>query len=88
MMEIVELKNVLRKDSLIHYINEYHADLVFRLNGNTDQRRITVVIERNAFGGAEIRTVFDSDEAQTFAEYLENINSFLLSLYKDGYFPK
>ena len=53
-MKIIELKNVIRKDSLIHYINKYDCVVVYKTGSKKAEQRIKIILEKTAFGTTNI----------------------------------
>ncbi len=54
-MKIIDLKNIVRKDSPIHYINEYHGILEYELDGNLFEELIEIILEKTALGTTNIQ---------------------------------
>ena len=87
-MEIIELRDIDRKDSPIHYINEYHATLVYDNNGSRNSCLIEIIIEKTAFSTVNIRFSIKPEQEADLKDYKCEIESFLLSKQKGGYFPE
>ena len=82
-MEFIDIKNIQRKDSPIHYINEYHCDLIYKTAGSLHEALIEVVIEQNAFGAHDFQIHHIEGEVDfNTPEFV----SFIKEKYKQGYF--
>ncbi len=82
-MEFIELKNIVRKDSPIHYINEYHGLLVFNNENGIKEHMIEIILEKTALGLTNIQLHFTDKDLLANIEELRN---FIDEKNKQGYF--
>lgn len=71
-MDFIDLKNVTRQDSLIHYINKYQAQLVYGYNGKISEEDINITLEKTAFGTTNISLDFPNKELIEYATEIEH----------------
>ena len=88
MMELLELEKIDRKDSPIHYINEYHGILQYRYDGDICSCPIGIVIEKTAFGTLSFRVDPDQDAPGELHKKMDSLIEFVNEKYKDGYFQQ
>ena len=87
-MELVDLKEIVRKDSPIHYINEYHGNIIYNVNGLTLSRRIEIIIEKTAFGSSTFQVHLGDKEPEELRSNMNLLIEFINEKYKDGYFTE
>ena len=60
-MKCIDLKNIVRKESPIHYINEYHALLIYEIEGSLRENVIEIILEKTALGTTSIQLHVEDD---------------------------
>lgn len=71
-MEVIELKNIERKDSLIHYINKYDCVIVYKIGDNLKECKVEIILEKTAIGTTDIQLININDDLQTNVDALNN----------------
>ena len=87
-MKFIELKNITRKDSPIHYINEYHGDLQYENDSAVFDQRIEIIIEKTAFGTTNVQIHLEDRAPKALRDNTERLIEFVNEKYKDGYFEE
>ena len=87
-MNFIELKNIVRKDSPIHYINEYHGVLVYSDIKDTSECNIEIILERNALGMLSVYLNFAESEGTVFSDFKTELEQYILSKHKEGFFSE
>jgi hypothetical protein len=87
-MEIVDIKNVIRKDSPIHYINEYHSVLEYKLDNRIIMSDIEIIIEKTAFGTSNIHINFLDQDMEILKKHVDRLTAFIADKQKEGYFSE
>lgn len=82
-MKFIELKNIERKDSPIHYINKYGCTVVYSTGINPEEKLIEVILEKTAIGTTNIQINL-TDEL--FKTQMEELEEFINEKYKSGIF--
>ena len=80
-MEIIDLKDIVRKDSLIHYINKYECIIVYKDAGEISEHNIGVILEKTAFGTTNIQLENTNDQ---LSENTDLIKDFINEQCKKG----
>ena len=87
-MEIVDIKNVKRKDSPVYYINEYHAVLEYKQDNTERETDIEIIIEQTAFGTSNIHVNFFDQDAENLKNEIDSLIKFISIKQKEGYFSE
>ena len=82
-MEFIELKEISRKESPIHYINEYSGILVYKNNDAVSEQRIEFIVEKSALGSLEFR-INHADE--NLANHITELENYLKDIYEHDSF--
>ena len=82
-MKILELKDITKKDSLIHYINKYECVLVYEIENDICSKDIHVILEKTAFGTTNIQ--LDNIDS-TLTENIDLIKEYIVEQNKKGIF--
>lgn len=82
-MDFIDIKNIQRKDSPIHYINEYHCDLLYKNNGSEHKVLLEVIVEKTAIGTTNFQINSLETEVSLNSPELE---SYIQDKYNQGYF--
>ena len=70
-MKFIDLKDIERKDSPIHYINKYNCIVVFSTDEGESEQLIEIVFEKTALGTTNIQLFFFNELLQSNMEDLE-----------------
>jgi len=87
-MKLIDIKEIIRKDSPIHYINEYHGNIIYTVKGITLSSPIEIILEMTAFGTTNIQVHLNSETPQELRENKNLLIDFVNEKYKDGYFKE
>ncbi|MDC7228025.1 MAG: hypothetical protein PQJ61_14780 [Spirochaetales bacterium] len=82
-MKIFELKNTIKKDSLIHYINKYECTVEYEADESTHTATILVILEKTALGTTTIQ--FDNLDDK-LKNNIESLRNFIDEQNKKGLF--
>lgn len=87
-MKFIDLKDIVRKDSPIHYINEYHGKVVYSSGGTDGSCQLEVILEKTAFGTTNIQVHLYDDAPAELRSNTDLIVEFVNEKYNDGYFSE
>ncbi|MBI9105217.1 MAG: hypothetical protein JEZ04_00640 [Spirochaetales bacterium] len=87
-MEFVDLRKIVRKDSPIHYINEYHGEIICNIDGIITNHQIEIILEKTAMGNTNIQVHLNNDAAEELLNSKDLLIEFVNGKYKDGYFKE
>lgn len=82
-MEFIELKEIVRKDSPIHYINKYKGLLVYKHEEIIKEQIIEIVLEKTAYGTTNMQLNLLDDILKNSTADLEK---FINEKHKSGFF--
>ncbi len=87
-MNFIELKNIVRKDSPIHYINEYHGVLVYSDIKDTKECKIEIILEKNALGMLSVYIHFTDAKEAALIDCKNELEQYILTKHKEGFFSE
>ncbi len=77
-MDFIELKNITRADSPIHYINKYSSVIKYKHDNKTSESDIQIVLEKTALGTTDIYLTINDNLLQKYEpeliQYIKNFN--------------
>ncbi|HAK45254.1 MAG TPA: hypothetical protein DCO79_04970 [Spirochaeta sp.] len=82
-MEIIKLKNIERKDSLIHYINKYDCIIAYKSDDKIHENKIGIILEKTALGTTNIQLEVKNAALQSS---IESIKEYIGKQNKKGVF--
>jgi hypothetical protein len=87
-MDFIDLKKIIRKDSPIHYINEYHGDIIYSVDGKTLTCQLEIILEKTAIGTTNIQVHFYKDAPEELRSKPDLLIEFINEKFKAGYFSE
>ncbi len=86
-MKIVELTNILRKDSHIYYRREFKADAVIEMMAQTRNVPIEFVLEQTPLGSTEISATIVEDLEYPVVPIIAQLKTHILDMNRRGELP-
>jgi hypothetical protein len=87
-MKVVELTNVVRKETPLHYRRTFTATAVLRRGaGESDARRIEFVLEQSPFGSIDVRVKLLDDIDYPLAPAIAALKEHIQKLDDGGALP-
>ncbi len=84
-MDLIEIKNILKKDIPLHYREDFSALAVFKDENYTENLEIPVEfsLESNAFGNKSVEVSFQETVDYPVSPLKQSIKEYILSLDKE-----
>ncbi len=86
-MKIVDLSNILRKETHIYYRREYKADAIFEIMNQTKSVPVEFVLEHKPTGGVDISAAVVDGLDYPIMPFVSQLKSFISELDKRGALP-
>jgi hypothetical protein len=86
-MRVVELKDLRKKDTPLHYIREWNGVAVLERGGRTVEKPFVCSIERRPVGAPDITARFLEDPEWPLLPLLRSLKELLAELDKNGSLP-
>lgn len=84
-MQIIEIKNIIKKDIPLHYRNEFSGSLVYNtVQKKNLEKRIEFSLEKNALGSIDINIKVLEDLDYPLVPALKTIKNYLFDLNNKG----
>ena len=86
-MRVVELRDIRRKDSPVHYIKELTAVAVVEWNEDLSESEIAITLEHKALGPPEVRVRFLGSVEWPTSTVIPDISDRIVELERTGGLP-
>ncbi len=86
-MKVVELRDLRRKETPLHYIREYSGTAVLERAGVRIEQAIVFTIERRPLGSPEVSARFLEDPEWPLLPLLRGVRDLAVKLDKEGRLP-
>ena len=84
-MNIIDIKDIIRKDIPLHYREEFTGLAVFNnKRSETSENKIEFSLERTAFGTKEVEIRFPVTPDFPVITAIRNLKQYILSIEKEG----
>lgn len=84
-MEVLDIKNIVRKDIPLHYREEFTGLAVFNNKRlETSENKIEFSLERTPFGTKEVDIKFPAAPDFPVISAIKNLKKYILSIEKEG----
>ncbi|PKL24670.1 MAG: hypothetical protein CVV47_09560 [Spirochaetae bacterium HGW-Spirochaetae-3] len=86
-MKIVDLTNILRKDTHIYYRREFRADAVFEIMDQTKSVPVEFVLEHKPTGSVDVSATIVEGLDYPVMPFVSKLKAFIAELDKRGALP-
>ncbi len=87
-MKVVDVKNITKKEGLVHYREEYSGEAVFQTFGRRHiEKKIQFILERTAMGNFDIRVDVLEDLDYPLIPVVRHLKDYIAHLQKTGKLP-
>lgn len=86
-MQVLEIKNLTRKDIPLYYRREFFASVVFQYLNATSEKRIDFSLESNPFGHIDVKVTFLDEVDYPLLPIVKTVKEYILNMEKKGGLP-
>ncbi|WP_319561821.1 hypothetical protein [Marispirochaeta sp.] len=83
-MKIHEIRNLTKKETPLHYRNEYSGSLVYSAGNIEKEAQLEFTLERTATGNIDISIAFPASIHYPLVPAVKKVKSYIFDLEKDG----
>jgi hypothetical protein len=86
-MNVLEIKNVTRKDIPLYYRREFFGSVVFEYLNSKNEKRIDFSLENTPFGRIDVKVNFLEDVDYPLVPIVQSLKEYILDMDKKGGLP-
>lgn len=86
-MQVLEIKNLTRKDIPLYYRREFLGSVVFQYMDATTEKRIDFSLESNPFGHIEVKVTFLDEVDYPLVPIVKSLKEYILNMEREGGLP-
>lgn len=86
-MQVLEIKNLVRKDIPLYYRREFAGSVVFQYLNATSEKRIDFSLENNPFGHIDVKVTFLDEVDYPLVPIVKTVKEYILNMDKSGGLP-
>ncbi len=83
-MKILEIRNLAKKETHLHYRNEYSGSLIYSFSGGEEEADLTFSLERTATGQKHISINFPSSIHYPLIPAIRKVKEYVIELENRG----